>query len=95
MPKTPRQEQPVPDKAEEPFALGACAVGSEEPENPFTTARRQLDDAARIIELDPDVLELLRWPMRELHVAMPVRMDDGSTRTFHGFWVQYNVARGP
>ena len=95
MPKTPRQEQPVPDKAEEPFALGACAVGSEEPENPFTTARRQLDDAARIIELDPDVLELLRWPMRELHVAMPVRMDDGSTRTFHGFRVQYNDARGP
>jgi len=30
-----------------------------------------------------------------LHVTFPVRMDDGSTRIFHGFRVQYNDARGP
>ncbi|NTV02638.1 MAG: Glu/Leu/Phe/Val dehydrogenase [Chlorobiaceae bacterium] len=95
MPKTRRQEKPAPVTAEEPFPLGACSVGTEEPENPFTTARRQLDEAAALIGLDHDVHELLRWPLRELHVALPVRMDDGSTRTFHGFRVQYNDARGP
>lgn len=65
------------------------------PATPFHTARRQLDEAASAIGLDPAVLELLRWPMRELHVTMPVRMDDGTTRVFHGFRVQYNDARGP
>ena len=38
---------------------------------------------------------MLRWPLRELHVTLPVRMDDGSSRVFHGFRVQYNDARGP
>jgi glutamate dehydrogenase (NAD(P)+) len=47
------------------------------------------------MELDPAVHELLRWPLREFHVTLPVRMDDGSTKVFHGFRVQYNDARGP
>lgn len=63
--------------------------------NPFLTARQQLDEAAAIIGLDASTLELLRWPMRELHVTIPVRMDNGITTLFHGFRVQYNDARGP
>lgn len=63
--------------------------------NPFTTAQRQLDEAAKHLELSPDVHELLRWPMAELHVRIPVKMDDGSTRIFSGFRVQYNHSRGP
>lgn len=63
--------------------------------NPFEIAQRQLDEAARILELDPDLHELLRWPMREFHVRIPVRMDDGRVRMFEGFRVQYNNARGP
>ncbi|MDW8186382.1 MAG: Glu/Leu/Phe/Val dehydrogenase, partial [Anaerolineae bacterium] len=35
------------------------------------------------------------WPIRELHVTLPVKMDDGTTKIFHGFRVQYNDARGP
>ncbi len=38
---------------------------------------------------------LLRVPMRELHVSLPVKMDDGTTKVFQGFRVQYNDARGP
>ncbi|RZN50614.1 Glu/Leu/Phe/Val dehydrogenase [archaeon] len=38
---------------------------------------------------------MLREPMRTLEVRIPVRMDDGSTKTFTGFRVQYNDARGP
>ncbi len=63
--------------------------------NPFEMAQRQLDEAAALLQLDPAVHELLRWPLRELHVTLPVKMDDGTTRIFHGFRVQYNDARGP
>jgi len=68
---------------------------SKEELNPFAIAQKQLDDAAAIIQLDPATHELLRWPLRELHVTLPVKMDDGSTQIFHGFRVQYNDARGP
>lgn len=63
--------------------------------NPFAIAQKQLDEAAAILNLDPAIHEMLRWPVRELHVRLPVRMDDGTTRVFHGFRVQYNDARGP
>jgi glutamate dehydrogenase (NAD(P)+) len=64
-------------------------------ENPFEMAQKQLDDCAAILKLDPSAHEILRHPMREFHVSIPVRMDDGSTRVFQGFRVQYNDALGP
>lgn len=63
--------------------------------NPFAIAQAQLDEATELLKLDPATHEMLRWPMRELHVTMPVKMDDGTTKIFHGFRVQYNDARGP
>jgi glutamate dehydrogenase (NAD(P)+) len=63
--------------------------------NPFHIAQRQLDDAAKVLNLDPGVHQLLRYPLREIHVTLPVKMDDGSTKVFHGFRVQYNDSRGP
>ena len=68
---------------------------SEEHLNPFVVAQAQLDEAAEKLNLDPATHELLRWPLRELHVTLPVKMDDGLTRIFHGYRVQYNDARGP
>jgi glutamate dehydrogenase (NAD(P)+) len=63
--------------------------------NPFAIAQYQLDQAAKIMDLDPATHELLRWPLRELHVTLTVQMDDGSVKIFHGFRVQYNDSRGP
>ena len=63
--------------------------------NPFKIAQKQLDTAAATLGLDAATHELLRWPQRELKVSIPVRMDDGSVRIFHGYRVQYNSARGP
>ncbi|MGC8862951.1 MAG: Glu/Leu/Phe/Val family dehydrogenase [Armatimonadota bacterium] len=63
--------------------------------NPFEVAQAQLDKAAAKMGLDPSVHAVLREPLRELHVSLPVRMDDGSVRVFKGFRVQYNDARGP
>ncbi len=63
--------------------------------NPFEIAQAQLDTAAEKLGLDPGVHAVLREPMRELHVSLPVKMDDGSVKVFKGFRVQYNDARGP
>ncbi|MEI8032718.1 MAG: Glu/Leu/Phe/Val dehydrogenase [Chlorobiaceae bacterium] len=65
------------------------------PENPCQSALTQLESAAALMNLDPAALELLRNPLRELHLSLPVRMDDGTTRVFRGFRVQHNDARGP
>ncbi len=62
--------------------------------NPFEMARKQIDQCAKIMNLDPEVTEILKNPMRELHVTLPVRMDDGQIKVFQGFRVQYNDARG-
>lgn len=63
--------------------------------NPFAMAQRQLDEAAEKLGLDDATREFLRWPMREFKVTLPVKMDDGKFKIFHGYRVQYNNARGP
>jgi glutamate dehydrogenase (NAD(P)+) len=63
--------------------------------NAFTTAQRQLDRTAALLGLDPATHALLREPMREITVNIPVKMDDGSVHVFKGFRVMYNDARGP
>jgi glutamate dehydrogenase (NAD(P)+) len=63
--------------------------------NPFEISQRQLDKSAEKLNLDPQVHALLREPMRTLEVHFPVKMDDGTTKMFTGFRVQYNDARGP
>jgi glutamate dehydrogenase (NAD(P)+) len=67
----------------------------EERYNPFAVAQAQLDAAAEKLGLDAATHEFLRWPMQEIKVILPVKMDDGTTRIFHAFRIQYNTARGP
>lgn len=63
--------------------------------NAFSSAQKQFDQAAKILELDQATSELLRTPMREFHFSIPIRMDDGTMKIFKGFRVQHNDARGP
>ncbi len=63
--------------------------------NPFGNAMSQLDKAATIIKLDPKIHEALKSPKRELNADIPVVMDNGETKVFKGFRIQYNDARGP
>jgi glutamate dehydrogenase (NAD(P)+) len=63
--------------------------------NAFQMAQRQFDDVAKMLNLDPQVSEMLRVPSREFKFTIPVRMDDGSIRVFTGYRVQHNDARGP
>jgi glutamate dehydrogenase len=66
-----------------------------EPINAFHMAQQQFDGVARLLNLDPQVAEILRWPSREFKFTIPVRMDDGTIRVFNGYRVQHNDARGP
>ena len=63
--------------------------------NAFEMAQEQFDGVAKGLNLDPQISEVLRWPMREFTFRIPVRMDDGSLRVFQGYRVQHNDARGP
>jgi glutamate dehydrogenase (NAD(P)+) len=58
-------------------------------------AQQQFDQVANQLQLDPQVREYLRWPLREFHFRIPVRMEDGAIRMFKGFRVQHNDAIGP
>jgi len=61
----------------------------------FEMAQAQLDEVASILNIDSAIHAILREPMKELHITIPVRMDDGQTKVFKGFRIQYNNARGP
>ncbi len=63
--------------------------------NSFQIAQAQFDKVAEYLGLDPATRDLLRYPLREFHFAIPVRMDDGTVKVFRGFRVQHNDARGP
>jgi glutamate dehydrogenase (NAD(P)+) len=61
----------------------------------FEVAQIQVKEAAKILNLDEATLNFLMWPQREYKFTLPVKMDTGKTKIFHGFRIQHNFARGP
>jgi glutamate dehydrogenase (NAD(P)+) len=62
----------------------------------FVNATRQFERALTWVDgLKQGVIDFLINPKRTMHVRFPVTMDDGSTRTFHGFRVLHSDVRGP
>jgi len=55
----------------------------------------RLREASRILNLEPGIFEILAEPERTLEVALPVEMDDGSTKVFMGYRCQHSTVRGP
>jgi glutamate dehydrogenase (NAD(P)+) len=64
-------------------------------ENPLHIAQRQIDRAAELLDLPRSARQLLRYPLREFHFLLSVKMDDGSNTIFPAYRVQWNDARGP
>jgi len=62
---------------------------------PLATAQAQLAAAVERLGYDAGLHAMLATPRREIHVAIPLRRDDGRTEVLHGFRVQHNVSRGP
>jgi glutamate dehydrogenase (NADP+) len=58
-------------------------------------ALSRLDEAAKHVEVDGEVLEKLKYPKETLSVRLSVRMDDGSRRSFPAWRCRYDDTRGP
>jgi len=63
--------------------------------NPFESAKKKLDIAANVIDLDANTLKYLKKVERSLIVSIPVNMDDGSLQIFEGYIVHHSTLRGP
>ncbi len=63
--------------------------------NPYQMALKQLEETAKIINLEEGIHKILAKPKRVLTVSLPVKMDDGRIEVFTGFRSQHNDARGP
>ncbi len=63
--------------------------------NSFQNAMLQLDRAVKVKPFSKEFISRLCQPNREIRIAIPVTMDDGSLKIFEGYRVQYNNARGP
>jgi glutamate dehydrogenase (NAD(P)+) len=76
-------------------AVAASPAVSPRIESASQTAKENFQIAAKKLRLEPEMQTLLRTPMREMTVEIPVRMDDGSMRVFGCARVQHNGVRGP
>jgi glutamate dehydrogenase (NAD(P)+) len=61
----------------------------------FDAMLQEFGVAARILNLDPGLWEMLTHPKRQIIVSCPVQMDNGEIKVFTGYRVQYNVTLGP
>jgi glutamate dehydrogenase (NAD(P)+) len=63
--------------------------------SPFEEMMSRFDVAAQKLGLDPGLYKVLREPVRETKVSIPIVMDDGRIEVFIGYRVLHNIARGP
>ena len=63
--------------------------------NPLVAAQARVKSACDKLGMEPNVYEILKNPARIVEVQIPVKMDDGSIKTFTGFRAQHNTALGP
>ena len=63
---------------------GITMTAKDEKINSFEIAKKQVDIAAKYLDLDPGSIEKLKHTKRELIVHFPVQMDDGNVKIFTG-----------
>ncbi|MEH7253201.1 Glu/Leu/Phe/Val dehydrogenase [Neobacillus niacini] len=63
--------------------------------NLLTSTQIVIHDALTRMGIRKEAFELLKEPLRILEVRIPVRMDDGSVKTFSGYRAQHNDSVGP
>ncbi len=64
-------------------------------DNTLVATLAMVKQAIDLAELSPEVYEHLKTPMRFVEVAIPVEMEDGSTKVFTGYRCQHNNVFGP
>ncbi|SHM48861.1 glutamate dehydrogenase (NAD) [Caldanaerovirga acetigignens] len=63
--------------------------------NPFEIVQKQLKIACDKLGVEESVYEVLKEPEKVLTVSIPIRMDDGSIKTFIGYRSQHSTVLGP
>ncbi|HMM64786.1 MAG: Glu/Leu/Phe/Val dehydrogenase [Mesorhizobium sp.] len=63
--------------------------------NLLDSALVRLDEAAKHINVDPDVIEKLKFARETTKVRLMIRMDDGSRKSFLAWRCRYDDTRGP
>ena len=63
--------------------------------NPWLSQVALFDATVERMKLPAGLATLLREPMREIIVHIPVVMDSGEIQMFTGYRVQHSIARGP
>ena len=72
------------------------AAGADNGLDLYVIAQQQFERALSWIhDLKSGLIDYLVTPKRTVHVRFPIHMDDDTVRTFHGFRVLHNTARGP
>jgi glutamate dehydrogenase (NAD(P)+) len=61
----------------------------------FQMACRQFDIVADRLQIPDNERERLKFPKRSMVVALPIHLDDGSTKVFTGYRVQHHLTLGP
>ncbi|RLJ05589.1 MAG: hypothetical protein DRP18_02750 [Candidatus Aenigmatarchaeota archaeon] len=63
--------------------------------NPFLMAQEQFLKAAKKMNLDENIINILKEPQEALEVSIPIKTDSGKVKVFKGYRVHHNNARGP
>jgi glutamate dehydrogenase (NAD(P)+) len=61
----------------------------------FGAMLQEFEGAARILDLDPGIWQILTHPKRQITVSCPIQRDTGQIEVFTGYRVQYNITLGP
>ncbi len=61
----------------------------------YSTVCGFVREGAQLVGIHDRLLERILNPDRELKVEIPMSMDNGDQRLFHGYRIQHNNARGP
>lgn len=61
----------------------------------FSEVLGRLESANEILKLPDSALYRLSEPRRAVTVSVPLKLDDGSVKTYKGYRVQYDSSRGP
>jgi glutamate dehydrogenase/leucine dehydrogenase len=63
--------------------------------NPYDSMLQRFDVAAKIIGLSPDTYTILKSPIKQIMVSLPVQMDNGKTQVFEGYRIIHSKLLGP
>lgn len=61
----------------------------------FVMAQQQLERVGNLLNLDAGIIERLKYPRKTLIVSLPIKLDNGETKSFTGYRVQHDLAMGP